>query len=928
MNKFGCLLLVSLLLWLMVYRLEAQDTGRAEEERYTLILRGEPLDKALKQLVEQTNIDLIYSPSLLGSRQVFSISRDKPVDEILSDILRNTGLDYVLLSSGTYLLIESAERRAHYGAFTGSVYDKDTGEPLPGANVLLADASTGTSTNSAGRFSIAPLLSDQYEVTISYVGYEAVRDTVWIPGKTRKSTRFYLEARPVFAEPLVISSLQPRIPFYADRGEEITTFTGSGNTYTGTQDALRSLHSVMGTNFSLSMADFHIQGGSMGDHQVLLDGVPVYNPVSLGRLTGAFSPYALEKITIHKAGYGVREGSRISGVVDVQQDLADRSPNNLTLQADPLNMNGRIDLTAEFPNGPSLKTMIAGRTNIWGLYRKPSLSKTLERWDRLDPLLIENLLENSSVASSFRALDHTSEIRFYDLHMRNQLQFNDFHNTTVSLYRGKNYLQTQLLSHNDNRESDVPDFMYTQDGYNWINNIAKLSHDWLIGPRLNATFAVSVSAHRSTHHFAMANSDQLAVVPDDNQTVINRLQLVVNGQSHSGEHSNITETTIRTEFDYSLHRRHSLRIGLESKLVDYTFGLSDPFYHPVASAGKQHIFSGHLEDQISLGYRTALIAGSRFTYIPTSGDIYAEPRLSLQHDGAETAIGTFTGKIAAGIYRQFINQFDITNVGPSAIVPSNRFWVPSDYSTAVPVAYHLNTDLLIEPADRLKIRLEGYYKWQPRSLELDYHTLLQSPGSPDDHFEDQSSFITSGKRYSYGSGISISHLFESIPLEASVMYQFSDSRQRISNRFDNRYVDTPWKIPHRLTSSGYWNITGGLTANIRWQSVWGRSWGYKKAYYDYLTIQENQSVFGGYSLKSPSDDRLSPYHQLDLGFSYGRAINGNTLRLRLQLVNLLDRENILEQQIVPVNRPSGTEYQVRDRSLPGLTPSVSVEYFF
>ncbi|MFH5831057.1 carboxypeptidase-like regulatory domain-containing protein [Halalkalibaculum sp. DA384] len=906
-------------------KITAQDTGQTK--RHTMIFRDVPIEQALKELVETTGIDLIYNPGLLNDQQIFSISKDQLPEDILSDILQETNLDYILLSSGTFLLIKSPSTPSEFGSFAGAVYDKSTGEPLDGANILLADASTGTSTNRAGRFTIAPLLTGKYEVTITYVGYKAVRDTILVPAQTDSPSRFYLEARPVFVEPLIVSSIQPRLPYYSPEGEEVNNLTGWGS-YSGSTDAIRSINAVMGINFSLSLADLHLQGGAAGDHQVLLDGVPVYNPVSLGRLTGAFSPYALEKITIHKAGFGAEEGSQLSGIIEVKQDLADHTENTVTLQADPLNANARVDFAADLSDGTTLKTMIAGRGNFWRWYQKPSLSGTLEQWDRLDPLLIETLLENRSVASSFRPLFHDSDIRFYDFHMRNQLQFNAFHTSSLSLYQGKNYLQTQLLSHNDNTESDVPDFMYTRDGYHWLNTIGTFQHDWLASSRLNASFSASVSSHRSSHHFAMANSDQLVAPSGDINRVREQLGNLVDRQGHSGDRNRLTETTFEANFDYSLHTDHSVGFGLESKIVDYAFSLSDPFYHPTSTGKTQLILSGFIDDEMALSYNTNLVAGTRFTYIPDHQKIFAEPRLSLQYDKPGTPLGYISGNISTGIYRQFVNQFDVTSVGPSAIVPSNRFWVPADYTTDIPKAYHMGAELLVEPTEHLALRWETFYKWQPNMLALNYHALLSTPESTTDHFEDQINFIVSGKSYTYGTGFNISQFIESWKMEAMLSYQYTLARRKIPNRFDGRFMESPWNNPHKLMGSVNWNIAGGLTTTLRWKSIWGRSWAFKRAYYDYLTIHQNQTGFGSHSVTSPSDDILPPYHQLDLSISYGRGLGDRRIRVRADFINLLDRHNTLEKQIVPQPTSGGTEYKIRERTLPGLTPSLSIELFF
>lgn len=923
--------LVLFWLFLCPFPLLGQATDKASDKNqnsYTLVFRGTPIEKAIQALVEETKLDLIYDPSILNAQKVFSISRNESPEAILGNILKGTNLDYIQLSSGTYVIIESARSQSRYGSLAGMVLDKSTGKPLEGANVLLADASTGTSTNRSGRFNIAPLMTGNYEVTITYVGYKPVRDTVSIPQQGQNSRRFYLESRPIFVEPVVVSSIQRRLPHYTSKGEELSNLTDALNSYTGSPDALRSMNSVMGVNFSIPMADFNVQGGAQGEHQVLLDGVPVYNPVSFGRLTGAFSPYALRKITIHKAGFPASVGSQLSGVISIEQDIPASSENNVTLQADPLNVNVRINTAANLGE-TEVKTMLAARNNIWNWYQKPSLSNTLEDWDRLDPLLAGNLLNSSTESVQFNPANHSSDINFHDLHLANRIDYNDFHTTSLSFYRGKNYLQTQLLAHNSAAGNNTPELMYTQDTYDWQNTAARIEHSWLIDSRLNARFAISYSKHHSNHHFGMAGSDDLITVPSDEATLIERLQNQIADQPHTGDDNMVRETSLSADFEYSLHQDHNLNFGIEPKFVNYTFRLSDLFYHFSSSDNRTFMLAGYLEDSFNLSYNAKLTGGSRFTYIPKQEQFYAEPRLSLQVDYPQTPLGFLSLKLSTGIYRQFINQFDVTNVGPSTIVPSIRFWVPVDFTTDVPKSYHISTEALVEPAENWSFRWEGFYKWNPTILALDYHALLEEPLGPVTPFDDQSRFIVHGKSYSFGTGVSAEKLIESLMMELSLSYQYSIGKQKIPKRFDEQFIRTPWNEPHKLMASVNWKVSSSITTTLRWKSIWGRSWAFNRAYYDYLTIDQNQTQFGSINFQTPSDDKLSPFHQLDAAVSFTQSVGKGSIQLKANLINILDRHNRLEKRLLPeASAGSGLSYNIQNKSLPGFTPSFSLQFSY
>lgn len=922
-------ILLFIILFLSVCPVLAQQQGKVQTERFTLLFRGTPIEEAIKELVKVTRIDLIYDPSILSSQGVFSLSKNEYPEQILSNILKGTNLDFIRLSSGTYVIIKSAENEPRYGSLAGIVLDKSTGKPLEGANVLIADASTGTSSNRAGRFTIAPLLTGNYEITITYVGYRPVRDTVSIPRQEDSLRKFYLESRPVFVEPLVISGLQKRLPYYHSGKEEITNLTNSLSSYTGSPDALRSVEHVMGVNFSIPLADFNIQGGAEGEHQVILDGVPIYNPTSFGRLTGAFSPYALQKITVYKAGYGSSIGSQLSGIISIEQDLPSDEEKNVMLQVDPLSLNGRINLAAVINDDIQFKTMIAGRSNIWRWYQKPALSNTLENWDRLDPIIAGNLINNGMGNVFFEKVSHRSDVDFYDLHWSNEIAFNDFHTTYISYYRGTNYLQTRLLSDNSNPQVGTPEAMYTRDTYDWLNDIVRVEHNWLINSRWQTQLGFSYSNHYSNHHFGMASTEDISTVPSNNARLITALDRYIDEQPHNGDQNLIRETAVNARFEYSLHQKHKLNFGVESKVIDYSFSLSDLFYHFSSSQNSTVMLTGFLEDEFSLSFNTKLTGGSRFTFIPDQQKFYAEPRISVQTDLQETDLGFISLKLAGGLYRQYVNQFDLTNVGPSSIVPSIRFWVPVDFTTGVPKSYHASTQILIEPEETLSIRWEGYYKWNPSVLSLDYHALLEEPDNPNARFDSQSTFTEQGRSYSYGAGISIEKLFENPMMEISLSYEYGFARKQTPKRFNGEYVNTPWNEPHKLMAAIDWSIVPSLMTTVRWQSIWGRSWAYNQAYYDYLTIGGSQSRYGDITFDSPSNDTLSPYHQLDIGFSWSQNINRSKVQLRLDLVNILARQNTLEKRLIPRQNNDGTlQYATQPKTLPGFTPSIGIRFIY
>ena len=129
--------------------------------------------------------------------------------------------------------------------------------------------------------------------------------------------------------------------------------------------------------------------------------MPVYHPYSFGYLFSAFSPYAIDRVTIHKAGFDARAGSQISGLISMTHDVSNRASNTATLQADAVSSNLRADVAGRLGD-MDLETLLAIRTNIWDIYQSPVLSATMRNWDYIDPVIANLLMDGQD---SYRMYD-------------------------------------------------------------------------------------------------------------------------------------------------------------------------------------------------------------------------------------------------------------------------------------------------------------------------------------------------------------------------------------------------------------------------------------------------------------------------------------------------------------------------------------------
>ncbi|HQT92790.1 MAG TPA: carboxypeptidase-like regulatory domain-containing protein [Candidatus Kryptobacter bacterium] len=92
------------------------------------------------------------------------------------------------------------------GTITGKVFDKQTRDALPGANVLIKGTSIGASTGLNGSFTIPDAPSGEQTLVISYVGYHSESITVDVPASGTITNEVYLEATSIQGKAVIITA--------------------------------------------------------------------------------------------------------------------------------------------------------------------------------------------------------------------------------------------------------------------------------------------------------------------------------------------------------------------------------------------------------------------------------------------------------------------------------------------------------------------------------------------------------------------------------------------------------------------------------------------------------------------------------------------------------------------------------------------------
>ena len=636
-------------------------------ETPTFAFRGTPLDEAVAQFARITRQSVSYDPNLLAEARVYCVITDDNVENILACILKDSGLDYIRLSSGTYVITPRLEKPAQFGSLTGMVLDADTGQPLPDAHILIASNldQFGAVSNNQGHFNLSSLLPGTYDVQARYLGYVVYSDSLFVPPGSAIYQQIQLNAEPLSITPIVIDGLRQQLP---SESMDVVRQSVDARSLEKNNDAGRQitdrLIGLPGVQVARITADIHIQGGETGENQFRLDGVPVFMPPNLAGMIGPFSPFAIRSITVHKTGFGIQEGSLLSGILSARHDLPSRA--GTLVQIDPLSVNGRFQWKRDAQHG-KFALMVAGRQSLWNFYQPHSLSESLYDWNTPDPFVIFGPLRSYSSVVSNALLNELglvdrqgTGIHFNDLHAAGRWESPRHHVVYASYYRGQSNLERNFepvnLFNDPVVEQDVislrlADFTI-DDSYAWLNETGQVSYSALVGNHGLFHAQIRGSQYEHENPYSVIDSLQKILDIDVSEAGIPAAGLVDTlslPQTSITDNNSISEYGFSADFEYARFG-HLFKTGIEVVHNHSSFDLLLPTLSPV-TAFAQDSTSLFTVTQNRLGeahaaYRVAMYAGDRFpvgarlnaevgvrlTYLQSHSTVFAEPRVALRGD--------------------------------------------------------------------------------------------------------------------------------------------------------------------------------------------------------------------------------------------------------------------------------------------------------
>ena len=151
----------------------------SQDLKVNLNKRHAQLEEVLKEIESQTNYLFVLNRNIDLTQKVSVRAKDKPVREVLDEILKGTGLTFtlegvnIILTENNVALTDATQQNKK--KVTGVVVDQN-GVPVIGANVVEKGTMNGTITDVDGHFSLS--VSAGSLLNISFIGFRETEKPV------------------------------------------------------------------------------------------------------------------------------------------------------------------------------------------------------------------------------------------------------------------------------------------------------------------------------------------------------------------------------------------------------------------------------------------------------------------------------------------------------------------------------------------------------------------------------------------------------------------------------------------------------------------------------------------------------------------------------------------------------------------------------
>ena len=697
------------------------------------------------------------------------------------------------------------EKDTATGDIEGTVYDRDTGVLLAGAEVYIVETEQRQETKRDGKFRFIDIPPGTYTISIKHLAFDTpTLTTVAISAGDTTQVKIYLG--PVFKLETVIvegKRLPPTISRKEIRGSEIRRIAGTG------ADALKALTTLPSIGIPNDIFGvLYIRGSEPGSTLYYFDRVPLGYPFHFGGLISTIYSGAIDDIHIYAGGYGAEFGLDSQSVIDIH------SPDRIEKKR-----AGVIDMNILYPQayiqtkiGKKGYASVAARRDLSGLilnrffdFTFPHFSDyqlkfvysltdkhqlTLNALGATDHFDFSNFIFDETEADSNFSAYYKNGFEGAGIHLRSE--FTEKFISHLSLTRSFNFLNMQFGSPFNPDEGPTQEGLFTDTktkvpAYQLRTDIAyKITDNFQFEPGFLLSYSPADSFSYSTRAFVDEDSDDGKLVG-----------------SRSFD-----------EFSYPFRRAEG-----------YLQGRYDPFSF------------------------LSLALGVRFDYLNMTDQLSTQPRASMS---LKLPIGSNV-RLAYGQYEQSPLAYQVLKEGGNRSLKSS-------------VAQHYIMELEHNFSPHTEFKFATYYKDLQKlvSRNIDFDALI---ASLEDATVDVPSFdyLNQGDGFVSGVEFFLRHRIED-RFFGWISYAYMHSERR--NHPNDAYKPYLFDHSHIVSVVGNYNLPDSSEIGMKWQYLNGTSAAPIGAIFqiqDPVTLGMNKVISD--NLDAFLQAELPPYHRLDLRLS-------------------------------------------------------------
>lgn len=714
---------------------------------------------------------------------------------------------------------------------SGTVYDIN-GETLVGATIRV-DQGYSYQTNSYGFFSIS-VPKGQHHLFTSYFSYAT--DTLLIDARENKKIMIYMSPL-MLSEVEIVSSTATEARNTGDfilplkQLQKIPSLAGE-------QDILKAMTFTPGVaSGTEGTVGLYVRGGSADQNLILLDDAVVYNPAHLFGFLSVFNPDALKHVELIKGNGPARYGGRTSSVLNILMKEGNTNKKSGSIGIGLVSSRGLIE-------GPLFKSkgsyMVAGRLAYMGLINTLGRQKY-----------------KNGKANEY------SGYNMGDFNVKINYKFSENTTLFVSSYSGAD--QMEIFSRDTKTE-------YLENKLQWGNNTTTARLTTLLGAKtyLKTMLIYSRFFYKNgLNYFSKDETDA----------------------QHSGyvSRSTVNDVTAKSEIDYYLSHRYTMRFGMSASKHWFTPRNNSIFTTtPDTSVTTSLInrseageLTFYTEQEVKLSDKTGLNAGLRLNAFLTDGKKYfmPEPRFQLHYRPAVPI--TLRGSFSGG--QQCLHLLSNAGLGFQ-----NDVWVPVTRDIKPQRVWQSATGITYDYQQiGLSLSLDVFYKKLFNQIE--YREGSTSFSSLTQNWYDLVAVNGTGT----SKGIEIGAIKSTGRFTGLLAYTLSKSDRRFDELNNGQAYPFIYDYTHNLNATFNWRI------NKRWD--FSGTW----VWHTGAAISFPTSVLNGpdnqflYLYKDRNNARLPDYKRADIGFN--RTVIDRKGRERIfsfSIYNVFFRKNPLTAKLI------------------------------